>query len=87
MIGNATTSWNAERRWHINRMNCKGGARRGNATISRRVERRFHVKRMGGKGGTTRSNATTSWGKQKANRRWEVEVARQEAGRAKRMAR
>jgi hypothetical protein len=76
MIGNATTSRNAERRQHINRMNCKGGATRGNATISRRVERRLRFKRMGGKGGATRSNATTSRGKQKANGRWEVEVAR-----------
>jgi hypothetical protein len=57
-------------------MNCKGGATRGNGTISRRIERRLHVKRMGGKGGTTRSYATTSQGKQKANGRWEVEVAR-----------
>ena len=80
MIGNATTSRNAERRRHVNRMNCEGGATRGNATISRRVERRLRVKRMGGKGGATRSNATTSQGKQKANGRWEVEVARQEAG-------
>ncbi len=38
------------------------------------------VKRMGGKGGATRTNATSSWGKQKADGRWEVEVARQEAG-------
>jgi hypothetical protein len=51
---------------------------RGNAKISWRVERRLCVKRMGGKGGATRSNATTSRGKQKANWRWEVEVARRE---------
>jgi hypothetical protein len=80
MIGNATTSRNAERRRHVNRMNCKGGPTRGNATISRRVERRLCVKRIGGKGSAMRSNATTSQGKQKANGRWEVEVARQEAG-------
>jgi hypothetical protein len=61
-------------------MNCKGGATRGNATVSRRVERWLRVKRMSGKGSATRSNATTSRGKQKANGRWEVEVARQEAG-------
>ncbi len=57
----------------------------------------MHVKRMGGKGGVMRNNATTSWGKQKANRRWEVEVAVKRGGRwrwcvkrqgrAKRMAR
>ncbi len=80
MIGNATTSWNAERWRHVNRMNCKGSATRGNATISWHVERRLHVKRMGGKGSSTRSNVTTSRGKQKANGRWEVEVAHQEAG-------
>jgi hypothetical protein len=80
MIGDATTSRNAERRRHVNRMNCEGGATRGNATISRHVERRLHVKRMGGKGGATRSNATTSRGKQKVNGRWEVEAARREAG-------
>ncbi len=80
MIGNATTSQNAEKQWHVNRMNRKGGATRGNATISRHVERRLHVKRMGGKGGATRSNATTSWGKQKVNGRWEVEVVHPEAG-------
>ncbi len=60
----------------LKHMNCKGGATRGNATISGRVERQLHVKRMGGKGGATRSNGTTSWGKQKANKRWEVEMAR-----------
>jgi hypothetical protein len=75
MIGNATTSQNAERWRHVNRMNCEGGAKRGNAAISRRVERQLRVKRMGGKGGTTRSNVTTSRGKQKANGRWEVKVA------------
>ncbi len=80
MIGNATTSRNAERRRHVNRMNCKGGAMRGNTTISWRVERRLHVKRMGGKGGTMRSNTTTSQSKQKVNGRWEVEVVHQEAG-------
>jgi hypothetical protein len=80
MIGNSTTSQNAERWWHVNRMICKGGAMRGNATISWHVERRLRVKRMGGKGGPMRSNATTSRGKQKANKRGEVEVARQGAG-------
>ncbi len=40
----------------------------------------MRVKRIGGKGGATRSNATNSQGKQKATGRWEVEVARQEAG-------
>ncbi len=82
MMGNATTSQNAERRRHVNRMNCKGGATRGNTTISRSIERRLHVKRMGGRGGamTTRSNVITSLGKQNANGKWEVEVARQEAG-------
>jgi hypothetical protein len=42
----------------------------------------LQVKRKGGKGGATRSNLKTSQGKQKLNRRWEVEVARQrqEAG-------
>ncbi len=76
MIGNATTSQNAERRQHVNRMNSKGGTMRGNATISQRVERWLHDKRMGGKGGATRSNATTSRGNQKVNGRWELEVAR-----------
>jgi hypothetical protein len=33
MIGDATTSQNAERQRHVNRMNCKGGATRDNATI------------------------------------------------------
>ncbi len=80
MIGDATTSRNAERPQHINRINCKGGATRGNATISRHVERRLHVKRMGGKGNATRSNAITSRGEQKVNGKWEVEVACQEAG-------
>ncbi len=80
MIGNATKSQNAERRWHVNRMNCEGGITRGNDTISRCIERWLHVKRMGGKCGATRSNTTTSWGKKKVNRRWEVEVACQEAG-------
>ena len=69
IIGDATTSQNAERWRHVNRMNCEGGATRGNATISWHVERWLHVKRMGGEGGTTRSNATTSRGKQKANGR------------------
>ncbi len=80
MIGNATTSRNAERQGHINRMNCEGGVTRGNATISQRVERQLRIKRMGGKGSAMRSNATTSWGKQKVNGRWEVEVVHQEAG-------
>ncbi len=62
----------------VKHMNCEGGATRGNAKISRRIERRLCVKRMGGKGGAMRSNTTTSWGKQKANWRWEVEVARRE---------
>ncbi len=73
MIGNATTSSNAERWGHVNRMNCKGGTTRGNTTISRCIERQLRVKRMGG--GAMRSNATTSRGKQKGNGRWEVEVA------------
>jgi hypothetical protein len=57
-------------------MNCKGGAMRGNAAISWHIKRQLHVKRMGSKGGAMRSNGTTSRGKQKANRRWEVEVVR-----------
>ncbi len=36
--------------------------------------------KMGGKGGATRSNTTINWGKQKANWRWEVEVAHRDAG-------
>jgi hypothetical protein len=43
-------------------------------------QRLLCVKRMGGNGGATRSNTTTSRGKQKVNRRWEVEVVHQEAG-------
>jgi hypothetical protein len=43
-----TTSWNAERWQHVNRMSFKGGTTGGNATTSRRIERRQRVETMSG---------------------------------------
>ena len=51
------------------------GAARGNVTIYQRIERWRHIERVRGGGSEMRSNVTPSWGKQKANGKWEVEVA------------
>ena len=52
-----------------------GGATRGDMTICWRIERQRRIERVRGKGSKMRSNVTTSPGKQKANRKWEVEAA------------
>jgi hypothetical protein len=74
MIGNATTSRNAERWRHVNRrMNCEGGVTRGNATISRRVERWLQpegrTKRMSGGGNviTSQTRGTGGHGAMRVN--------------------
>jgi hypothetical protein len=54
----------------------KGGATRGDMTICRCIERQQRIERVRGKVSKMRSNVTTSRGKQKANRKWEVEAAR-----------
>jgi hypothetical protein len=78
--GKQETNWSGrwrrrvERQQHAEKTSCRGRVPRGITTTSQRVERRLCIKRMGGKGGATRSNGTTSRGKQKANRKWEVEA-------------